>query len=47
LVADRSSERLGASAGLIATLAVGIPVMLDTVFGDGTLIDGPLWMWCQ
>jgi signal transduction histidine kinase len=44
-VADRSSERLGASAGLIATLAVGIPVMLDTVFGDGTLIDGPLWMW--
>jgi len=45
MVGERSSERLGASAGLIATLAVGIPVLLDMVFGDGTLIDGPLWMW--
>jgi signal transduction histidine kinase len=45
MVGDRSSEHLGASAGLIASLAVGIPVLLDIVFGDGTLIDGPLWVW--
>jgi signal transduction histidine kinase len=45
LVGDHSSERLGASVGLIVTLAVGAPVLLDTVFGDGGLIDGPSWMW--
>ena len=45
MVGESSSERLGASAGLIATLAVGIPALLDIVFGDGTLIEGPLWMW--
>lgn len=45
MVGDHSSERLGASAGLIATLAVGIPALLDIVFGDETLIDGPLWAW--
>jgi len=44
-VGDRSSERLGAVAGLIATVAVGVPVLLDVVFGDGTMIDGPLWLW--
>jgi signal transduction histidine kinase len=45
MVGDHSSERLAGSAGLIATLAVGLPVLLDIVFGDGTLIGGPLWAW--
>lgn len=45
VVGDHSSERLGASTGLIVTLAVGIPVFLDNAFGDQTFIDGSLWAW--
>jgi signal transduction histidine kinase len=41
----RESERLGALAGLIASVAVGVPVFLDTMGPDPTTIWGPPWLW--
>lgn len=45
---DRTFERLGAIAGLMATLAVGAGVLLDTVLGSGTPLARlePLWWAC-
>jgi signal transduction histidine kinase len=41
----RDPERLGALTGLIASLAVGVPVLLDTVAAGGALLVGPPWVW--
>jgi signal transduction histidine kinase len=44
-VDTRASERLGALAGLVASVAVGVPVFLDTIGPDPTTVWGPLWLW--
>lgn len=41
----RTSERVGALAGLVASVAVGVPVFLHTVGPDPTTVWGPLWLW--
>ena len=41
----RHSERLGALAGLTASLAVGVPVAVDAVRTGGELTLGPAWLW--
>jgi signal transduction histidine kinase len=41
----RDPERLGALTGLIASVAVGVPVLLDTVAAGGSLLVGPPWLW--
>jgi signal transduction histidine kinase len=44
-VEARTSERLGALAGLIASLAVGVPVALDVFTAGADALSGVPWMW--
>lgn len=44
-VEARTSERLGALAGLIASLAVGVPVALDVFTAGADAPSGVPWMW--
>ena len=39
------SERFGALAGLVASLAVGVPFAVDAVQTGGELVVGPAWLW--
>jgi signal transduction histidine kinase len=41
----RASERAGALAGLVASVAVGVPVFLDTIGPAPTTVWGPVWLW--
>lgn len=40
-----ASERFGALAGLIASAAVGVPVLRASFVDGGTQSAGPLWLW--
>lgn len=41
----REPERLGSLAGLLASVAVGVPMLLDTARTGGELIVGPVALW--
>lgn len=42
---ERNLEHLGAAAGLTASVAVGVPVLLDQLIGADSFITGPGWVW--
>ena len=43
---DRQLERVSLATGLVASFAVGVPVLLDQVLGSGVLVgDHPVWWW--
>lgn len=42
---ERTAERLGALAGLVASLSVGVPVLAEQLNGGGGLFVGPAWAW--
>lgn len=45
LVTERRIERLGALAGLIGSLTVGAPVLLEQLRGPSDLLGVPAWLW--
>lgn len=42
---ERTAERLGALAGLVASLSVGVPVLAEQLSGGGGPFVGPAWAW--
>ncbi|MFA9429060.1 sensor histidine kinase [Egicoccus sp. AB-alg2] len=43
---DQQLERISIATGLVASLAVGVPVLIEQVLGDGLFVgDHPMWWW--
>lgn len=42
---ERTVERLGVLAGMVASLSVGVPVLLGQLGSDRSFPGGPPWLW--